>query len=289
MHPFRQYVNPHLGELLEQLRMDKTFVRGEGCWLWDEHGERYLDFVAAYGALPFGFNPPEIWAALEAVRASGEPSFVQPSSLNAAGALARRLIELAPPGMRYVTFANSGAEAVEAAIKLARAATGRRRILSADNAFHGKTLGALSATHRESYQKAFFAPVEGFDKVPYGDIDALAAALAARPGEYAAFIVEPIQGEGGIVMPPPGYLREAQRLCREHGVLFIVDEVQTGLGRTGTLFACEQEGITPDAITLAKALGGGLVPIGALLCTEEVYTEEFATKHSSTFAGNALA
>lgn len=289
MHPFAEYVNPHLGQLLSQVNMDKAFVRGEGCWLWDAAGVRYLDFVAAYGALPFGFNPPEIWEAVMAVRSSGEPSFVQPSALNAAGALAERLIALAPAGMRYVTFTNSGAEAVEAAIKLARAATGRPRVLSAANSFHGKTLGALSATHRASYQQAFFAPVEGFDQVPYGDARALAAALAARPGEYAAFIVEPIQGEGGIVVPPPGYLQEARRLCREHGALFIVDEIQTGLGRTGTLFACEHEGITPDVITLAKALGGGLVPIGAVLCTEAAYTEEFAMKHSSTFAGNTLA
>ncbi|EKP95021.1 aminotransferase class III-fold pyridoxal phosphate-dependent enzyme [Thermaerobacter subterraneus] len=289
MHPFRQYVNPHLAELLEQIQMDKRFVRGEGCWLWDDQGRRYLDFVAAYGALPFGFNPPEIWAALEEARHRGEPSFVQPSFLNAAGELARRLIEVAPPGLRYVTFANSGAEAVEAAIKLARAATGRPRILSTDNGFHGKTFGALSATHRAAYQDAFFAPAEGFDKVPYGDLEALERALAARPGEYAAFLVEPIQGEGGIVVPPPGYLREAREVCRRHGVLFIADEVQTGLGRTGVLFACQAEGVTPDAITLAKALGGGLMPIGAVLCTEEVYTEEFATKHSSTFAGNTLA
>ena len=289
MHPFRQYVNPHLGELLEQIQMDKRFVRGEGCWLWDDEGRRYLDFVAAYGALPFGFNPPTIWEALEAVRRAGEPSFVQPSFLEAAGELARRLIAVAPPGLRYVTFANSGAEAVEAAIKLARAATGRQRILSTENAFHGKTLGALSATHRSTYQDAFFAPVEGFDRVPYGDAEALERALAARPGEYAAFLVEPIQGEGGIVVPPPGYLREAQAICRRHGVVFIVDEVQTGLGRTGTLFACQAEGVTPDAMTLAKALGGGLVPIGAVLCTEAVYSEAFATKHSSTFAGNALA
>mgnify|MGYP001190138730 CR=1 FL=1 len=289
MHPFRQFVNPHLGELLEQIQMDKRFVRGQGCWLWDDQGRRYLDFVAAYGALPFGFNPPEIWAALEAARDRGEPSFIQPSFLEAAGELARRLIEVAPPGLRYVTFANSGAEAVEAAIKLARAATGRPRILSTENAFHGKTFGALSATHRSAYQEAFFAPAQGFDKVPYGDVAALEAALEARPGEYAAFLVEPIQGEGGIVVPPPGYLREAREVCRRHGVLFIVDEVQTGLGRTGTLFACQAEGVTPDAMTLAKALGGGLMPIGAVLCTEEVYTEEFATKHSSTFAGNTLA
>src|SRR5690606_10040085 len=164
------------------------------------------------------------------------------------GELARRLIAVAPPGLRYVTFANSGAEAVEAAIKLARAATGRRRILSTENAFHGKTLGALSATHRSAYQDAFFAPAEGFDRVPYGDAEALERALAARPGEYAAFLVEPIQGEGGIVVPPPGYLREAQAICRRHGVVFIVDEVQTGLGRTGTLFACQAEGVTPDAM-----------------------------------------
>lgn len=289
MHPFKAYVNPHLGQLLEQLRLDKSFVRGDGCWLWDDQGERYLDFVAAYGALPFGFNPPEIWAALQAVRDSGEPSFVQPSALNPAGELAARLIELAPPGMRYVTFANSGAEAVEAAIKLARAATGRRRVLSAENSFHGKTLGALSATNRTGYQHAFFAPVEGFDKVPYGDAVAVAAAFAARPGEYAAVLLEPIQGEGGIVVPPPGYLTAVQRLCREHGALLMVDEIQTGLGRTGHLFASTQEGITPDVITLAKALGGGLVPIGAVLCTEAAFTEEFAMKHSSTFAGNTLA
>ncbi|HEY8498432.1 MAG TPA: aminotransferase class III-fold pyridoxal phosphate-dependent enzyme, partial [Limnochordales bacterium] len=165
-HPFAEFVNPHLADLLERLAMDRRFVRGEGAWLWDERGRRYLDLIANYGALPFGYNPPEIWEALESVRRLAEPSFVQPSFLEAAGELAERLVRVAPPGLRYVTFTNSGAEAVEAAIKMCRAATGRPRILAAHNSFHGKTLGALSATGRPAYQKPFGAPVEGFDFVP---------------------------------------------------------------------------------------------------------------------------
>ncbi len=289
MHPFMEYVNPHLGQLLSQINMDKRFVRGEGCYLYDENGKQYLDFVAAYGSLPFGFNPPEIWQALHDVQMSMEPSFVQPSALEAAGELAKRLIEIAPQGLRYVTFANSGTEAVEAAIKLCRAATGRMGILSTENSFHGKTMGALSATGRTSYQKAFGAPIPGFERIPYGDIDALERLMSERGSEFAAFMMEPIQGEGGIVVPPAGYMAAAKAICQKHGVLFVLDEIQAGLGRAGRLFACEEEGVTPDVMVLAKALGGGLFPVGAMLCTEEAYTEEFAMKHSSTFAGNTLA
>jgi acetylornithine/succinyldiaminopimelate/putrescine aminotransferase/acyl-CoA synthetase (AMP-forming)/AMP-acid ligase II/predicted amino acid dehydrogenase/acyl carrier protein len=286
-HPFRTSVNPELGRALAQMAMDKTFVRGEGSWLWDETGRRYLDFLAQYGALPFGFNPPRIWAAINAVQESGEPSFIQPSFLNAAGELAERLLAVAPPGMAYVTFANSGAEAVEAAIKLCRSTTRRQGMLSASNGFHGKTLGALSATDKEKYQKPFGAPVAGFDYVPYGDLEALRRALST--GRYAGFLVEPVQGEGGIVEPPAGYLRFARKLCREAGTLFVVDEIQTGLGRTGEMFVCCKMGITPDIMTVAKALGGGLIPIGACLATATAYNEDFALKHTSTFAGNALA
>jgi acetylornithine/succinyldiaminopimelate/putrescine aminotransferase/acyl carrier protein len=284
---FRKYVNPELGRALQQMGMDKTFVRGEGSWLWDNSGRRYLDFLAQYGALPFGFNPPRIWAALQSVRDSHEPSFVQPSFLNAAGELARRLLNVAPPGMAYVTFGNSGAEAVEAAIKLCRSTTGRHDILAASNGFHGKTLGALSATDKEKYQHGFGAPVAGFHYVKYGDVDALRSALAR--GNYAGFIVEPLQGEGGIVEPPSGYLRLARKACREAGTLFVADEIQTGLGRTGTMFVCRELGITPDIMTVAKALGGGLMPIGACIATEAAYNEDFALKHTSTFAGNTLA
>lgn len=289
MHPYQEFVNPHLGKMLSQINMDKSFVKGQGCYLYDSEGNCYLDFIAAYGALPFGFNPPEIWKALTDIRDSGEPSFIQPSALNAAGELARKLVEIAPEGIKYVTFTNSGAEAVEAAFKLCRAATGRLGILSTENSFHGKTLGALSATGRKSYQKAFGAPVEGFDFIPYGDIDALEKKFAEKGEKYAAFIIEPIQGEGGIVVPPSGYISEAKKLCEKFGVLLILDEIQSGLGRTGKMFACEEEGVLPDVILLAKALGGGLMPIGACLCTEEAYSEEFAMKHSSTFAANSLA
>lgn len=286
-HPFPRYLNPHLGRLLSQLKMDQSFVRGEGCYLYDQAGKKYLDFLSQYGALPFGFNHPRIWRAIEQMHASLEPSFAQPSFLNAAGELAQKLIAIAPAGLRYVTFANSGAEAVEAAIKLCKSSTGRPNVLAARNGFHGKTLAALSATDRKKYQHNFGAPVRGYDYVPFGDLAALQRALAPR--QYAAYIVEPIQGEGGIIEAPPGYLAQAQALCKATGTLLIVDEIQTGLGRTGAMFACETEGLTPDVLLLAKALGGGLVPIGACLCTAEVYNEDFALKHTSTFAGNTLA
>jgi acetylornithine/succinyldiaminopimelate/putrescine aminotransferase/predicted amino acid dehydrogenase len=289
LHPYAHHVNPYLADLLARLRLDKRFVRGAGSVLIDDAGRRYLDCVAAYGALPFGHNPPSIWRALRELRVRGEPSFVQPSLLDAAGELAARLIERAPAGLTRVTFANSGTEAVEAALKLCRAATGRPGILSTLGSFHGKTLGALSATGNPDYQRPFAAPVAGFEAVPYGDAEALGQALAERPGHFAAFLVEPIQGEGGIVEPPPGYLAAARALCARAGVLFVLDEIQTGLGRTGDLFACEAEGVVPDILVLAKALGGGLLPIGAVLCTEAAHTETFAMKHSSTFAGNALA
>ncbi|MDA8337268.1 MAG: aminotransferase class III-fold pyridoxal phosphate-dependent enzyme [Peptococcaceae bacterium] len=288
MHDFTRYVNPHLGELLEQVAMDKVYVRGEGRYLYDAAGNRYLDFIAAYGALPFGYNPPEIWAALDQVREGAQPSFIQPAALEAAGELARRLVELAPPGLAYVTFANSGAETVEAALKMARSATGRKGILSTHNSFHGKTLGALSATGNDRYQEPFGAPVEGFKSIPYDDPQALEEELEANGSLYAAFILEAIQGEGGIVVPRAGYLSRAGELCRRHGVLFIVDEIQTGLGRTGRLFACDEENVSPDMLLLAKALGGGLYPIGACLSTAAAYTRDFGERHSSTFAANTL-
>lgn len=288
MHNFTRYVNPHLGDLLEQVHLDKTYIRGEGHYLFDSEGKRYLDFIAAYGALPFGYNHPEIWQAMDEVRTGAMPSFIQPSVLEAAGELAKRLIELAPEGLQYVTFTNSGAETVEAAIKLARSATGRPGILSTTSSFHGKTLGALSATGREYYQQPFGAPVEGFKSIPYDDLAALEQELANNNGYYAALLLEPIQGEGGIVVPSPGYLAQARELCRQHGVLFVLDEIQTGLGRTGRLFACEEENLCPDMLLLAKALGGGIFPIGACLSKAKVYNKNFAERHSSTFAGNTL-
>jgi acetylornithine/succinyldiaminopimelate/putrescine aminotransferase/acyl-CoA synthetase (AMP-forming)/AMP-acid ligase II/predicted amino acid dehydrogenase len=287
--PWAELVNPPVARRLRAFHLDRRYVRGEGCWLWDDEGRRCLDFTAAYGALPFGFNPPEIWAALQDVALEGAPSLVQPSRLAAAGRLARRLVDVAPPGLCRVTFANSGAEAIEAAIKLVRAATGRLGVVVAERGFHGKTLGALSATARVSLQQPFGAPAPGFLRVAYGDLDALAAVLTERAGELAAVLLEPIQGEGGIFESPPGYLRGVRELCDRHGVLLALDEVQTGLGRTGRLFACEHEGVVPDVLALAKALGGGLVPAAAVLSRAACFSETFALRHTSTFAGNALA
>src|SRR5262249_21912624 len=156
-----------------QWHLDKRFVRGEGCYLEDAAGRRYLDFLAQYGAVPFGHNPPELWDAVRGVESRAEPCFVQPSILEPAGEPARRLVELAPPGLHHVTFANSGAEAVEAALKLCRLATGRARVLSTHNAFHGKTLGALSVSGRPKYQTPYGLPLPGFERVPYGDAAAL--------------------------------------------------------------------------------------------------------------------
>lgn len=289
MHPYLEYVNPELGNLLTKIGLDKRYVKGESCFLYDEQGNQYLDFIAAYGALPFGFNPPEIWQAINQVQTSLEPSLTQPSLLEAAAELGKRLVKLAPKSLTKVTFANSGTEAVEAAIKLARAKTSKHGIVATYNSFHGKTLGALSATGNPSYQKAFGAPVAGFEFVPYGDIFALEQLFAEKYKEIAALIIEPIQGEGGIVEPPAGYLQEIRKLCSKYDILLIFDEIQTGLGRTGKLFSCEFEQVIPDIMTIAKALSGGLIPIGAVLCTDEVYTAEFGNKHSSTFAGNALA
>ncbi|MDI9931729.1 aminotransferase class III-fold pyridoxal phosphate-dependent enzyme [Rhodococcus sp. IEGM 1354] len=286
---FAGSLNPELYRLLTALNLDREYVRGDGAVLFDSAGRRYLDFAGAYGALPFGHGPTPIWQAINDVRCSGEPIFVQPSVLTAAGELADRLGRIAPEGLTRTTFVNSGTEATEVALKIARAHTGRLGVLTTGNSFHGKTLGALSATGNIKYQSGFGAPVSGFDHIAFGDAAALDAALAAAPDHYAVFLVEPIQGEGGVVCPPDGYLRQVQEICNRHGVLLALDEVQTGLGRTGRMFAAEHEGVVPDILTLAKALGGGIVPVGAVLCRPELVGESFALRHTSTFAGNALA
>ncbi len=286
---FAENVNPELYRLLSALNLDREYVRGDGTVLLDASGRRYLDFAGAYGALPFGHGPTPIWQAINDVRCSGEPIFVQPSVLTAAGQLADRLGRIAPHGLTRTTFVNSGTEATEVALKIARAHTGRLGVLTTGNSFHGKTLGALSATGNVKYQAGFGAPVEGFDHIEFGDSGALDAALSAAPGHYAVFLLEPIQGEGGVVCPPDGYLRRVREICDRHGVLMALDEVQTGLGRTGRMFACEHEGVVPDIVTLAKALGGGIVPVGAVLCAPKLVDEGFALRHTSTFAGNALA
>jgi acetylornithine/succinyldiaminopimelate/putrescine aminotransferase/predicted amino acid dehydrogenase len=288
-HPFARYVNPDLARLLSGFALGRHFVHGDGCWLIDAQGVRVLDFTGSYGALPFGHRPMEVWDAVTATCSAAEPIFVQPSLLGAAGELARSLVAVAPAGLERVTFVNSGAEAIEVALKIARSTTRRHDVLSTDDGFHGQTLGALSVTGRRQYQEDFGAPVSGFERVPFGDAAALDGALAKDPERFSCFVVEPIQAEGGVRTAAAGYLRDVRNICSTHGVLLVLDEVQTGLGRTGRLFACQHEDVVPDIMTLAKALGGGVVPIGAVLCRPTLISEGFALRHSSTFAGNALA
>jgi len=281
-------LNPTLQDLFETFKLDKDYVWGEGSYLQDAGGNRCLDFIAQYGAVPFGYNPPFIWDALENVKKRSLPSLVQPSLPGEALQLANMLAALSPGDLCYATFCQSGTEAVEAAIKLARSATGKEMIISTSNSFHGKTLGALSATGKDSYQTPFRAPAPGFMRIPYNDVLALQNVLENNADNVAAFIVEPVQGEGGIVVAAPGYLKAVQALCRQYNVVFIADEVQTGLGRTGKLFACEHEGIEPDILLLAKALGGGLLPIGVCLSSPRIWNDEFGMLHSSTFANNGV-
>jgi len=288
---FRRHINPPMANLLVGHGIDRVFTRAEGCTLTTADGVSYLDFVAGYGCLNLGHNPPAVTDRLARFLADATPNFVQYVSMPAQAAeLAERLCQIAPGSMERVFFSNSGAEAVEAALKLARAATGRTRLVYVENSYHGKTLGALSVTGRASHRVPFEPLLSDCVAVPHGDLPALAAAIAGA----AAFIVEPVLGEGGVVLPPDGYLAEAQRLCQVAGAVFLVDEIQTGLGRTGTLFACEHWGLRPDVLCLAKSLSGGLIPIGATLATAAVWDAAYgstsrAFAHTSTFGGGNFA
>ena len=282
-------LNPVRRHLLQMFALDVEMVSGSGAVLRDAEGREYLDFLSQYGALPFGHNPPAIWNALLSAQREQVPAMIQPLRSPDAERLAARLAEVTPGDLGMTTFTNSGAETVEAAIKLARMRTGRQTILSADNSFHGKTLGALSATGKPVYQQGFGAPAGNFAYLPYGDLSALRAALEAGQSDVAGFIVEPIQGKGGVVCPPDGYIDGVIALCREYGVLSILDEIQTGLGRSGELFACNAGTEVPDMLLLSKALGGGLVPIGACVVRPSAWDDRFGRLHSSTFAANALA
>jgi acetylornithine/succinyldiaminopimelate/putrescine aminotransferase len=282
-------LNPTIKALLASLASDRAFVRGNGTRLTDAAGREYLDCWAQYGVLALGHNPPAVVAAVRDALAAGTPAFLQPYRAPHAEALAEELVRRAPAGLARCVFTNSGAETVEAAIKLTRAATGRTRVLSADGAYHGSTYGAMAASGQREYREGFGPLPAGFDTVPYGDADALDERLARDGAEIAAFIVEPIQGRRGAHAPPAGYLARARQACTRHGVALIADEIQTGLGRTGTLFACEREAVAPDVLLVAKALGGGLFPLGACLASDRLWNDDFALRHLSTFANNNLA
>lgn len=283
-----EHVNPGLASLMKFGGFGDVEVEGEGCYLRTATGAEYLDCLCSYGVFVLGHRHPRV---VEAVRRQLDrlPLSSRTFFNEQAAALATKLAELSPGDLQYTFFCNSGTEAVEAALKMARVATGKTDFISTHNAYHGKTMGALSATGREVFRAPFQPLVPGFTHVPYNDAGAVADAVTSRT---AAVIVEPIQGEGGINVPSDGYLPALRRICDDRNILLILDEVQTGVGRTGKMFGCEHWGVTADIMPLAKALGGGVMPIGAVVGTPQVWEAVYGTNpllHSSTFGGNPMA
>jgi putrescine aminotransferase len=283
---YRDYVNPPLARVMK-LSGSPVEVSADGVTITDHNGKTYLDFAGGYGVFTVGYRHPRVVAAvhaqLDVMALSGRTMF-NPQL----GRLAKRLAELTPGDLKISFFANSGAEAVEGALKLARAATKRTKFIGTAGAYHGKTLGALSVSGREAFRAPFAPLLEPVQHVPYGNLDVLAALI----DNAAAVIVEPVQGEGGVNVPPPGYLRGVRALCDRSGAVMIADEVQTGLGRCGALFACDLEDVVPDIMTLAKGLSGGVMPIGAYIARPAIWNAAYAKApllHTSTFGGNPLA
>ena len=262
---------------------DLVIVRGHMATLWDDEGNEYIDCGVTLGAGNLGHSNPAIVEAIEAqVRnlVHVGPMF----GTDAKAKFLERLLSVAPPTLNRVFLSNSGSEAIEAAIKFARASTGRTKVVAAMRGFHGRTMGALSATWRKDFREGFEPLVPGFEHVPFNDVEALDLAV---DGNTAAVLLEAVQGEGGVHIASPEYLPAARDVCTREGALLLVDEVQTGLGRTGRMFAIERWGVEPDLLTLAKSLAGG-VPIGATLASADV-ERKFQGSHFSTFGGNPLA
>jgi len=285
-----RYMNPQMPRILRTIGFDRDYVRAEGAYLFDRAGNRYLDFLAGFGVFALGRCHPVIEQALRDAIALSYPSLTQFECPPLSGLLAEALVRRMPADDYRVFFTNSGAESVETVLKYVRCVTKRERVLFADHAFHGLTTGALSLNGAREFRDRF-GKLPGADPVPFGDIDALEREL--RRGDVAAFVVEPIQGKG-VFVAPDDYLRAAAEACHAHGALLAVDEVQTGLGRTGTFYAFEQWGVEPDIVTVAKALSGGYVPVGAVIAKSTIVETVFdkmdrAVVHSSTFGQNVLA
>ncbi len=289
---YARHVNHRFARVIELIGFDKVFTRAEGAWLWDQTGARYLDFLGGYSVFNLGRNHPRLKQALAGWLQRDGASLVQMECNPLAALLAERLARLTPGDLSTCFFTNSGAETSEVALKMARKATGRPRLLHAQSSYHGLTFGALSVTDDPMWQEGFGPLLPGCQAVPFDDLDALERELSKR--DVAAFIAEPIQGEAGILIPSERYLPEAARLCRRYGALLIIDEIQTGFGRTGRWFACDHWGVQPDIMLLSKALSGGYVPLGAVVTRRDIFDKVFedlkhSVVHTTTFGGNALA
>jgi ornithine--oxo-acid transaminase len=283
-------INPQFVRMLRTIGYDRLWSRADSAYLYDVSGRRFLDMYGGFGMFNVGRNNSRVRQALIDTLEAETPGSVQLGVSTLPGLLARELLRRTPASLGRVLFTSSGTETVEAALKLGRAASGRTRVLSCEKGFHGLTLGSLSANGGAEWSERFGPLLPDFSRVPFNDLEALEQEL--RSEDVALFLVEPVQGKG-VNIPADGYLQGAQELCRRYGTLFCVDEVQTGLGRTGKLFALEHWGLEPDLMTVSKSLSGGYIPVGALLMSTAVYDRVFdslehAVSHGSTFAPNDL-
>lgn len=284
---YEKYVNPAQAKLFRFMGLDSVEEKAEGWTITDSEGQEFIDCLGGYGMFALGHRHPKVIEAVEkelhTMPMCGKVLFNRPMA-----ELAEALAEITPGELQYSFFVNSGTEAVEGCLKVARLATKRKNFVAANNAFHGKTIGSLTATGRDLYRNPFKPLLEGFTHVEFGDVQALENVVDENT---AAVILEPIQGEGGIIVPPEGYLRQAKAICEANGALLIADEVQTGIGRTGEWFGVNHDAVTPDLMACAKALGGGVMPIGAIIGTPKAWQGliEAPFLHTSTFGGNQLA
>jgi acetylornithine/succinyldiaminopimelate/putrescine aminotransferase len=286
---YGKYLNPQMPRALHTIGFDKVYVRGEGAYLYDDAGEAYADFLAGFGVFAAGRSHPVIKQALHDALEADFAAWTQFDCQPISGLLAQRLLAKAP-GMERVFFCNSGTEAVESALKFARHATGKGRVIYAVHGFHGLTAGSLSVNGAEEFRRGF-GPLLPGAMVPLGDLAAVAAEL--KRGDVAALIIEPVQGHG-VQTPPAGFLGQVADLLHAHGALLICDEVQAGFGRTGKFFSYQHEDVTPDIITVAKALSGGYVPVGAMLTTDKIFSSVYSSMdtimiHSTTYKAGPLA
>lgn len=284
---YRDYVNPDLARVMRITGLGSVEDHAQGCWVWDNNGQKYLDMAGGYGVFCVGHSHPHVIKAIEKqlkkMSLSSKLFFTE-----AQARLAKKLAEITPGDLQYTFFCNSGTEAVEGALKIARLVTNRITFVAMNNAFHGKSTGGLAVSGRPNYRVPFEPLMPEVRHIPFGDIKALEEAV---DDTVAAVIVEPVQGEGGIHVAPEGYLQAIRRVCDEHSTLFIADEVQTGFGRTGKMFAVEHWNVCPDILLVAKALSGGVIPIGAFIGTPKVWSAFKGRPliHTSTFGGSPLA
>ena len=287
MQKYETYINPSSTRLFRFMGLSSIEAQAEGWTITDTEGTEFIDCLGGFGMFAVGHKHPKVVEAVErelrAMPMCGKVLFNEPAAL-----LAEKLAEITPGALQYNFFCNSGTEAVEGCLKVARLATGRRKFVAAKNAFHGKTFGSLTATGRDMYRDPFKPLLEGFVHVPFNDLSALEDAVDE---ETAAVILEPVQGEGGINVPADGYMKQAEEIAHKKGALLIADEVQTGIGRTGAWFGVNHDGARPDLMAVAKALGGGIMPLGSVVGTEAAWKGliEAPFLHTSTFGGGQMA